>query len=129
MQLVGIPLDSSSNSSKLLHYWSIGFGSLSFLLNVTANMWALVIAKRPVSTEHWNDLIGAVNFAFGTVLVHAGLLISVGPSWKKIAAILNAIDHLKLFQLEDYLKCRKICFYGRIAFTAMVKNNSNFFKV
>ena len=120
LQLFGIPIDSCYVRSKLLNYWSIAFGAASFVLNITVNVWALAMSMQPNTTEQWNNLIADVNFAFGMILVHAGLLISMALNGKKFIVITARIDQLDLFQQDDFRKFRKMCLWGKVAFVTLV---------
>lgn len=115
MRLIGIPLDSSGIRNKLLRYWTLAFGFVSFVVNTCLNVTSLIMIEPPQTTAKWNYLINEVNFAVAMVLVHAGLLTTTAVKWKDVSSILDRIEELNVFEAEDYKKFEKMCLTGGIA--------------
>ena len=125
-QLIGIPIDHQigkiGSRTKLLRYWSIGFGWVSLFINITLSLWSLAIIEKPKTTADWNDLITTVNYAFVMTMAQAGLLILVAPQWNFFLKMLHRIDHhLSLFQSQEYNAFKKIWLIGCFSFIFMVR--------
>jgi len=121
LRLVGIPLDSSNNSSRILRYWSIGFGLASFSFNVFLNIYYLItISEKPNSIGRLNILLNHINFSFTLISIHAGLLFITAFRWKELMKAMKRIENLNFFQPEDYEKFRKVVFFSIVLLFVMV---------
>lgn len=115
MRLIGIPLDSSSIRSKLLLFWTWGFGITSFLTNTILNLISLAIIKPPETTANWNYFINEVNFGVGTVLGQAGLLCFTAIRWERIVSILEQFESLNIFNANEYPRIEKMCLIAGVS--------------
>lgn len=108
LRLAGIPLDCANIESKLLRFWSIGIGLISFFLDISINLWSLVVAKKPQATRQWNVFISELNFGISLVLIHAVLAGRTAMRWKDLLLILERIEDLDILRPTDYVKIGKI---------------------
>ena len=113
LRILGIPLDLQGIHSKWLRYWSLGFGLIMLMLNVTVCMTVLVntlatmAMKKKLSIADWNLVVNEFNFTILLVGSHIVLLGWTAPNWKKVMKILQKIERLNLFKPEDYEKFRR----------------------
>ena len=113
LRLIGIPLNpSDSNTSRILRYWSIGFGLANFSFNVFLNIYYLAGMEKPNSIGRLSILLNAINFSFTLILIHAGLLFITALRWKELMKAIEQIEDLHFFQPEDYEKFRKVVVFA-----------------
>ena len=113
LQIIGIPLDLSANSS-VLRYWSIGFGLTTFLVNLSLNFYSLLNLEKPGnSMGRLNILITEINFSLALAMVQAALLFKTALRWKNhLLPIFQKIEKLDLYLPEDFNRFQKVVTIG-----------------